>query len=245
MTPELAQLSDWVLALLPWLFFFPGGLWVLVGVGLMRLAERMGWGLWAGGDVEGADLLPLAVGWAGVALLPLPGASVLPTPVDRWALAMVFGVSLLLDWGGKEAGKRGIAQVGSGITLAIVAPLAAGGSLMGAGADRVRRAPLAAWLAAGAVGLGVGVMMWLEERGLAADVRGVGWIALALAPAYGDMWLAATGLVFGVAVVVGFVAGRAKRGGKPEQGGAGGWRVEAILWLPACLGLGALLLAGV
>jgi len=31
MTPALAQFSDWVLALLPRLFIYPGGLWMLMG----------------------------------------------------------------------------------------------------------------------------------------------------------------------------------------------------------------------
>ena len=54
-------------------------------------------------DLMGANLPSLAIAWAGVALLPLPGASVLPSPVDRWALAAVLAVSLLLDSGMRSA----------------------------------------------------------------------------------------------------------------------------------------------
>lgn len=246
MTPELAQFSDWVLALLPRLFIYPGGLWLLVGVALIRLAENGTKGVepraWLD-DLMGANLPSLAIAWTGVALLPLPGASVLPEPVDRWALAAVVAVSLLLDGGMRGAGKGRMAQAGAAITLAILAPLAGGDSIAGLPAYYASRAPLAFGLAVAAVVIGLVVMVWWRGGGIAGEVRGLGWLALALMPVYGDMWPVVTAWVFGAGIMVWFVAGKAKTRLMGEQGAPGeGW-VPAILWLPAFLALGASLLA--
>lgn len=246
MTPELAQFSEWVLALLPRLFIYPGGLWLLVGVALIRLAgdgaKRVGPKAWLD-DLMRANLLSLAIAWAGVALLPLPGTSVLPSPVDRWALATVLAVSLLLDSGMRGAGRGRMAQAGAAITLAILGPLAGGDSIVGLPADYASRAPLAFGLAVVAVMVGLVVMVWWGGGGLAGEVRGPGWLALALMPVYGDMWLLVTAWVFGAGIIVWFVAGKAKTRLVREQGALPeGW-VLVILWLPAFLALGASLLA--
>lgn len=246
MTPELAQFSDWVLALLPRLFIFPGGLWLLAGVALIRLAGDGTKGVepkaWLD-DLTGADLPSLALAWAGVALLPLPGASVLPTPADRWSLAALLAVSLLLDLGMQGANRTRIAHAGAAITLAILAPLAAGDSLLGLPADLASRAPLAFGLAVAAVGVGLIEMLWWGGSGPAGQVRGLGWLALALIPDYGDMWPMATTWVFGAGVVAWFLAGRIRARLVREQGTLPeGWAL-AILWLPAFLALGASLLA--
>jgi hypothetical protein len=245
MTPELAQFSEWVLALLPRLFIYPGGLWLLVGIALIRLAgdgtKGVGPRAWLD-DLMGANLPSLAIAWAGVALLPLPGASALPSPVDRWALAAVLGVSLLLDSGMRGAGRGRMAQAGAAITLAILAPLVGGDSLVGLPADYVSRAPLAFGLAVAAVVVGLVMMVWWGGGGLAGQVRGLGWLALALAPVFGDMWPAVTAWVFGAGIIVWLVAGRAKTRPVREQGVLPeGWPL-AILWLPAFLALGASLL---
>lgn len=246
MTPELAQFSEWVLALLPRLFVYPGGLWLLAGVALIKLGGKGTKGVepkaWLD-DLMGANLPSLAIAWAGVALLPLPGASVLPLPVDRWALAATLAVSLLLDCGMQGANRSRMAQAGAAITLAILAPLAAGDSLVELPADLVSRAPLAFGLAAAAVVVGLVVMAWWGGWGLAGEVRGLGWLALTIMPVYGDMWPEVTAWVFGAGVAVWFVAGRTKTRLVGGQGASGeGWTL-AILWLPAFLALGASLLA--
>lgn len=246
MTPELAQFSEWVLALLPRLFIYPGGLWLLAGVALIRLAGKVTKGVepraWLDG-LMGADLPSLAIAWAGVALLPLPGASVLPSPVDRWALAAVLAVSLLMDNEMRGVGRVRTVQAGAAITLAILAPLAGGNSMVGLPVDYVSRAPLVFGLAVAAVVVGLVVMVWWGGRGLAGGARGLGWLALALMPIYGDMWPVVTAWILGAGIVVWFVGGRAKTHLVREQGAlAEGW-ASAILWLPAFLALGASLLA--
>ena len=246
MTPELAQFSQWVLALLPRLFIYPGGVWLLVGIALIRLAgdgtKGVGPRAWLD-DLMGADLPSLAVAWAGIAMLPLPGASVLPTAVDRWALASVLAVSLLLDSGTRGANGMRMANAGAAITLAIVAPLAGGDSLVGLPADYASRAPLAFGLAVAAVAVGLVVIVWWGGAGLAGEVRGLGWLALALMPVYGDMWPVVTVWVFGAGMIIWFVARRTRTRIVDKQGAlAEGWTL-AILWLPAFLALGASLLA--
>ena len=246
MTPELAQFSDWVLALLPRLFIYPGGLWLLAGVALIRLAgdgtKGVGPRAWLD-DLIGAGLPSLAIAWAGVALLPLPGASVLPTPVDRWSLAALLAVSLLLDLGMQGANRTRMAHAGAAITLAILAPLAAGDSLLELPADLASRAPLAFGLAVVAVVVGLVGMVWWGGSGPAGQVRGLGWLALALISVSGDMWPIVTAWVFGVGIVVWFLAGRLRTRLVREQGALPeGWAL-AILWLPAFLALGASLLA--
>jgi hypothetical protein len=245
MTPALAQFSDWVLALLPRLFIYPGGLWMLAGVLLVRLAvggaRAIGGRVWLD-DLLGADLPSLAVAMSALALLPLVGASALPVPVDRWALAALLTVSLLLDTGVRNAERPSIALPACAITLAILAPLAAGDSLVALTGDYLSRAPVAFGLAVAAVLLGLAVMLWLGCTSLAGQVRGLGWLALALTPVYGDMWPAATVWVFGTAAVVWFGAGRLKTRVVREQGGLIGWAL-ATQWLLAFLALGVSLLA--
>jgi phage tail tape-measure protein len=136
-----------------------------------------------------------------------------------------------------------MAHAGAAITLAILAPLAAGDSLVELPADPVSHAPLAFGLAATVVGVGLVVMVWWGGSGLAGQVRGLGWLALALMPVYGDMWPAVTAWVFGAGIVVWLVAGRAKTRIVREQGASGEAWTLAILWLPAFLALGASLLA--
>ena len=137
-----------------------------------------------------------------------------------------------------------MAHAGAAITLAILAPLAAGDSLLGVPADLTSRALPAFGLAVVAVVVGLVGMVWWGGSGLAGQVRGLGWLALTLMPVYGDMWPVVTAWVFGVGVVAWFLAGRIKARPVREQGAlAEGWALS-ILWLPAFLALGASLLAG-
>ncbi|HST06038.1 MAG TPA: hypothetical protein VLQ48_15070 [Chloroflexia bacterium] len=244
MTPELAQFSDWVLALLPRLFIYPGGLWLLAGVLLVRLAgggaTAIRPGVWLD-DLLRTDLPSLALAWVVVALLPLPEASILPSPVDIWVLAALLALSLLLDVGLRNPQGLVIKQTGVAITLAVLAPLAAGDLPITAPNDYLNHAPLAFGLTMAAVVLGVVVILWLGCRGLAGQVRCLAWLGLALAPIYGDMWTISTVWIFGAAVIVALGArGFERIAGTPDD--LRGW-TRVILWLPACLALGALLLA--
>jgi hypothetical protein len=244
MTPELAQFSDWVLALLPRLFIYPGGLWMLAGVLLVRLAGSGATAIRPGPWLE--DLLrtglpSLALAWVAIALLPLPGASTLPSPVDIWVLAALLAVSLLLDVGLRNPQGLVIKQTGEAITLAVLAPLAAGDLPITIPTDYLNHEPLAFGLTVAAVVLGVVVILWLGCSGLAGQVCCLAWLALALAPIYGDMWTISTVWIFGSVAIARLGArGFERIAGTPDD--LREW-TRFILWLPACLALGALLLA--
>ncbi len=80
----LEGFSDWTLALLPRLFLYPGGVWMLAAVLGLRFASG---GLAAikpsalVSDLSGVSLLAVAVAWAGLSLVPLPDASPLSAPL--------------------------------------------------------------------------------------------------------------------------------------------------------------------
>jgi hypothetical protein len=201
MTPELAAFSDWVLALLPRLFLYPGGLWMLAGLGAIRLAawgcEGLGPGRLAV-ELARANLGALAAGWAALALLPLPGAQPLPTRVDTWALAALLAISLLLDLDKAPAESRRLRGLAAaGITLALLAPLAFGQRLLASGEELA--ANWAAHLAVFAVGLGIVVLAWSGDDELTGQVRGLAWLSMGLAPLWPYLpsgWVTSTLAVF-------------------------------------------------
>ena len=215
---------------------------MVAGLVIIRWARAGRGGLRPGhwiGALAQANLGAVAAGWATLSLLPVPGAQPLPTPVDRWALAALLAISLLLDLdrlGGETRRWRGLA--GAGITLAMLAPLAAEQGLL------VSEAALgmswAARLAIFAVGLGIAVLLWSGDVGLGGEVRGLAWLAMSLAPVWTllpDSWLTPT---FAVFLVAGFVYRGAKSVTKipaPAQLMRLGLATQ---WL---LALGALLLA--
>jgi hypothetical protein len=242
MTPELAAFSDWVLALLPRLFLYPGGLWLVAGLVVIRWARDGRGGVRPGhwvGALAQANLGAVATAWAALSLLPLPGAQPLPTPVDRWALGALLAISLLLDLDGVESHvRRWRGLAGAGITLALLAPLAGEPGLL------VSEAALgmswAARLAIFAVGLGIVVLVWSGDVGLGGEVRGLAWLGMALAPVWPllpDSWLTPT---FAVFLVAGFIYRGAKRVTKIPAPAQLMWLGLAIQWL---LALGALLTA--
>lgn len=185
---DLASFSDWTLALLPRLFIYPGGVWMLAALLALRFAS--------GGikaihpnaliyDLSKARLLSLAMAWAGLALLSLPVTALLPYPVDRLVLVGLLAMSLALDWSVGEDNARVKALQGVGISLALLAPLAGGRALLRA-VDTWTPADL---MAALAVLIGLAALSTLVKDSLSAGVRWLSWLGLALTPLWAQSFV--------------------------------------------------------
>jgi hypothetical protein len=172
--------SDWVLAALPRLFHYPGGLWLLGSLLVLRAASG---GLGAirldtfARDFLSARPLSLVLGWVAVAMLPLPGATDLPVPPDRLVLVTLPLLSLAVTaiQGGETRRKLWTAV---GVTLALLVPLVGGNSLF------VREGywSVAAVLVMLAVAVGL-VSLWQEaRRDMAAAARWLAWLGLGMSP---------------------------------------------------------------
>jgi hypothetical protein len=208
MTPELAAFSDWVLAILPRLFLYPGGLWMLAGMAVIKVASGGKTALqprqWAA-DLSQVNLVGAATAWAALALLPLPGAAKLPSPVDQWVLVALLAVSFLVELEAVEGqARQWILIAGAGITLALLVPLAHSQGLLAAN----EASPNIRWggqLAIFSVGLGIAALIWAGEKGIGSQVRGLAWVGLALTPLWAylpDNWLTPTMSVFLLAGLV-------------------------------------------
>ena len=178
MTSELASFSDWTLALLPRLFLYPGGLWLLVMLLALHFARggRKALSLQAlSGELSRANLLSLAVAWAAVALSPMPGAGALPSPVDSLVLAALPALSLLLDL---DARSQRVFLAAGAITVTLLLPAIEYGSLL------VRAVgPTGLLVAVGlAVLCGLVALTWEGDRGLAGEVRWLAWFCLGVVP---------------------------------------------------------------
>lgn len=188
---ELAPFSEWTFALLPRLFIYPGGVWLLPAL--------LFWRLLSGGyrslaprplarSLMGANLLSLATAWTAISLLPLPGAPPLPFPADRFTLLALLALSLLLDNYSSAEG-----WLGAGVTLALIAPVAGGSVLLlSPGSGR-----LSEWLAALAVLAGlVGIAsLRASQQSLQASARGLAWLGLGAHPLWASMQLPLAGVV--------------------------------------------------
>lgn len=207
----LEGFSDWVLALLPRLFIYPGGLWMLVALAGLRLATG---GLAAIRprsilvDLAKALLPSLALAWATLSLLPLPGASPLAAPVDALVLIALVLISFTLDGDAALERERWISV---GMALAVLSPVVRGHVLMGY---------VPAWDASSVISMfciavGLARLSNAAQRDLATAVRWLTWAGLGFGPllsgatqsgAAGVLW---TTLIYAVAIVVsGGVAGR-------------------------------------
>lgn len=177
---ELASFSDWVLALLPRLFLYPGGVWMLAALLLMKLT--------AGGPPSlrpgaiAADLLKdslpaLALAWTALALIPLPSAPPLAAPVDRLVLCALALVSMFASRttrGGWEA------WVNVGIAVAVVAPLARGTALLA----KIEAVSISGVLSMLATTLGLAALSSGIGRDYSAGVRWMVWLGLGFAPVW-------------------------------------------------------------
>ena len=174
----LAGVSVWALSLLPRLFLYPGGVWMLAALLWLRLASggpqvirpaTLGRGL-----VE-ASLPALAVAWAALALTPLPGAAPLAAPIDRLALVALVLVSLTLDW---KEGAWGEGWIGAGMALAVLSPLARGRSLL----EEAIGWETSGVLSILCVAAGLAALSASEASGLSGNVRWLAWLGLGFAP---------------------------------------------------------------
>lgn len=177
MTP-ITSFSEWTLALLPRLFLYPGGLWMLAALISLFVATsgretRRYRSLLH--DLTQANLPALATAWAALALLPLPGTQPLPFPADRLSLAALLALSLLFD---APSTRREHGMAGTAITLAIMAPLAGGQSLLDAGGG----VTIAHWLSLLAVAAGLAALAADGAPSLSGGVRWLGWLGLGAAP---------------------------------------------------------------
>ena len=184
----LEQVSDWTLALLPRIFFYPGGVWLLAALVALRFA--------AGGltslvpsalasDLATAALPALSVAWVAVALLPLPGASPLAAPVDRFVLAALALVALALDRRHGGAVDRREVFIAVSITVALLAPVARGVSLLD-GAPTWNLSSIFSMLC---VAVGLAALSGRAARNLASAARWLAWLGLGFAPLLAD-WVA-------------------------------------------------------
>ena len=179
----LQSFSDWVLSALPRLFLYPGGLWLVAALLALRVASlgslRSLRPITLARDFLSTQPLALALGWVGVALLPLPGgASALAFPADRLVLAALPLVSLAFDR--ESLGRSWWPSLA--VTLALLAPVAVVESgLMGSGA---RWSPLVV-LVMLAVATGA-LALWRDAtHNLAGGARLLAWLGLGAMPLLG------------------------------------------------------------
>jgi hypothetical protein len=176
----LSSFSDWTLALLPRLFLYPGGLWMLAALIALLIAtsgrESRRYRLLLH-DLTQANLPALATAWAALSLLPLPGTQPLPFPADRLSLAALLALSMLFD---ASSTRREQGMAGTAITLAIMAPMSGGLALLNAGAAIM----LADWLSLLAVAAGLAALTADGAPSLSGGVRWLGWLGLGAAPVW-------------------------------------------------------------
>ncbi len=99
--------AAFVLALLPRLLLYPGGLFALLVAGLLPRLIRRAPDPGAPAPTETAAILALALGGAGLALLPLPGLAPLPGGPDALVpLGLLLAASLILLPAPRSADRR-------------------------------------------------------------------------------------------------------------------------------------------
>jgi len=118
--------AAFVLALLPRLLLYPGGLFALLVAGLLsrliRVSPRLVAESPSPAPSEAGAILALALGWAGLALLPLPGLAPLPGGPDALVpLGLLPAASWLLLPAPVAADRRAL----GGYLLLLLAPLLA------------------------------------------------------------------------------------------------------------------------
>jgi hypothetical protein len=253
MTPELATFSDWTLALLPRLFLYPGGLWLLAALLLLRVASGRAGAVSPqalASDLGHANLLSIALAWACVAVMPFPGAPPLPAGVDALVLAWLPAVSFLTD---RDAFRWARALAAGAITLALLLPAVEAGSLL----FTSQSSAFLLILSALAVAAGLLALSLLGATGIASEARWLAWFCLGVVPLWqvvaGDSAWAASLFVFvGVIALNGAARLPVLSGPKEEHSGSAdrvSWGRPAALavasaWLLALPALVWALLAG-
>lgn len=222
----LAGFSDWALALLPRLFLYPGGLAIAAALALALFTSRSSAGTslvrHALSLVAKAHILPLALAWAMLSILPVPGTAPLPFPVDRFSIVAMVAASLLFDLIVSEERHQDELWPSLAILLALMSPLAwQGGLMQGSGGEGV-----SSYLAGAATLVGLVGLFGSTRCGWSAAARWLAWWGAALA--LGTLPAGAWGLVtLPAAMVLGWAAQRL------------GWGKYATL-LACVLAMGAL-----
>ncbi|MDQ6695294.1 MAG: hypothetical protein M3014_12890 [Chloroflexota bacterium] len=179
----LQTFSDWALSLLPRLFIFPGALLMagalICSVALGGKLRGYGFRAWALVPAQ-ANTLATATIWAALALLPFPGVAPLPLPADRLPLVALPLFSLLAEIISvrRLAVRRACAE--GGLSLALLAPLANGHSLLFPAS-----AGIALWVAIPAVAAGALVLPFYNS--LPGAARMAAWFLLAALPLSGSV----------------------------------------------------------
>lgn len=235
MTPELAAFSDWALALLPRLFLYPGGLWMLGGLLVMRYVPRLSAYRPTSmlHELAKANLPALATAWAALSLLPMPAAAPLPTPVDGLTLAALLALSMILDINNGEVDRQQ-ALVGVGVTLALSTPAVMSRSLLAQSIEW--SVPMA--LSILAVGVGLVALNRTGGRSLSGDVRLLTWLCVGLLPLWSRLNSAAltTLVIFAAVAALQFMFRKRLQSERTAR-----W-ATFTLWLLATAGLLAALL---
>lgn len=170
----LQGFSDWVLALLPRLFLYPGGLGLVAAFVVFRLAQG---GLVSlkpealAQDLDKAPLLSLAVAWTTLSLISLPGASPLAAPVDTLVLVALVLISFSLD---KEATFEREGWISAAMALAVLVSTIRGHTLTG----YVPASGVSSLLAIFCIAIGVVRLSGTAQTSPAAVMRWIVWVGL-------------------------------------------------------------------
>ncbi|HET6262225.1 MAG TPA: hypothetical protein VFG99_08295 [Chloroflexia bacterium] len=203
----LAGFSEWALALLPRLFLYPGGLAMAVALALALFTSRPAAGTsvvrHALHPVANANILPLALAWAMLSVLPASGTASLPFPVDRFSIVAIVAASLLFDLIASKERHQDELWPSLAILLALMSPLAWQGELMPGSGDE----DVSGYLAGAATLVGLVGLFGSTRCGWSAAARWLAWWGAALA--LGTLPAGAWGLVtLPAAIVLGWAAQR-------------------------------------
>ncbi len=189
----LAGFSDWVLALLPRIFFYPGGAGLAAALCLALITLRGAASRGRGGVLlvvlrflTAANIPALACAWAALSILPLPGVAPLPFPVDRFSLLAVAATSLLFDLMRPGEANRDELWPDLAIVLALMSPLVLQrGLALGAQGQGV-----VAYVAGAAVLAGLVGLFGSARYGWSGAARWLAWwgAGMAWAAVPGEAW---------------------------------------------------------